>query len=113
MRREATTPERLLWSRLRYGQLGDIKFRRQVAIGRYFVDFYCHEARLAIELDGDSHIGKAAYDQQRTAALEAQGIQVLRVANDDVLRTLDTVVEGILLACGRHVDGPRGSSSGG
>jgi very-short-patch-repair endonuclease len=100
LRHNATFPERLLWGRLRAGRLAGNKFRRQHPIEAFVVDFYCHEARLAIELDGDSHAGRAAYDAQRTAALARSGIRVARVANDDVLRSLDAVLEMILRECG-------------
>ncbi|MBS0209373.1 MAG: endonuclease domain-containing protein [Planctomycetes bacterium] len=113
LRREATVPERILWSHLRRGQLDGLKFRRQFPVGSYFADFYCHESQLAIELDGDSHIGMAKYDQHRTAMIEAKGIRILRISNDDVLRELDLVLEGILLACGRRPDQPPRPSSGG
>lgn len=57
------------------------------------VDFYCASARLAIELDGESHDGRENYDKQRTHVIEDQGIRKLRVANDDVLTNLDGVLE--------------------
>ena len=100
LRRDATFPEKLLWSRLRAGRLAGIKFRRQHTIESYVVDFYCHEAQLAIELDGDSHNGRAQYDAARTAVLERLGVRVLRIANDDVLQDLDAVLEMIMRECG-------------
>jgi very-short-patch-repair endonuclease len=100
LRHNATFPERLLWGRLRAGRLAGHKFRRQHPIETYIVDFYCHESRLAIEIDGDSHAGRAAYDAERTAALMRAGVRVLRIANDDVLRELDVVLELILRECG-------------
>jgi adenine-specific DNA-methyltransferase len=68
-------------------------------INSYIVDFYCHEASLAIELDGDSHIGRADYDLARADRISANGIQILRIANDDVLNELDNVLTAILIAC--------------
>jgi len=68
------------------------------------LDFYCHETRLAIELDGDSHIGRAAYDRKREQQIVEQGIRVLRVGNDDILHDMDAVLEGILKACGIAID---------
>jgi very-short-patch-repair endonuclease len=100
LRRAATFPERLLWGRLRAGRLAGIKFRRQHTIESFVVDFYCHEARLAIELDGDSHAGRGAYDADRTAQLAKLGVRVVRIANDDVLRDLDAVLELIVSLCG-------------
>jgi very-short-patch-repair endonuclease len=59
LRRDSTFPERRLWACLRAGRLCSLKFRRQFAIGRFTVDFYCHEHRLVIELDGASHDGRS------------------------------------------------------
>ena len=94
LRRDATFPERLLWSRLRRRQLGQ-RFMRQRPIGRYAVDFCCIEACLVIELDGRSHDGQIAYDAERQRALEAQGLHVLRFSNDEVVAGIDSVIERI------------------
>jgi very-short-patch-repair endonuclease len=96
LRHDATFPERLLWSKLRARRLGGIKFRRQVPIGDVIVDFYCDDAKFAIELDGDSHIERGKYDQGRTKELTRLHIRVMRVLNDDVLKDLDAVLAGIL-----------------
>ncbi len=98
LRHDTTFPERLLWGRLRARRLAGLKFRRQYPIGDFIVDLYCHDARLAIELDGDSHIERAKYDEGRTAALTKMGVHVLRVLNDDVLKDLDAVLAAILRA---------------
>ena len=84
LRRRQTDAERLLWSRLRDRRLLGWKFRRQVPLERYIVDFYCHERRLVVELDGGQHLGCVA-DIERDAWLKAQGLQVLRFWNHDVL----------------------------
>src|SRR5262245_54406815 len=86
LRRESTYPERLLWSRLRAGRLGGVKFRRQHSVGPYFVDFYSAQYALAIELDGLSHEGRADDDERRTAFLIEEGLQVVRFTNEQVLR---------------------------
>jgi len=62
----ATPAEAKLWARQRNRQLGGFKFRRQQPIDRFIVDFYCAEARLVVELDGDSHTDQAEYDAART-----------------------------------------------
>jgi very-short-patch-repair endonuclease len=92
LRKEATFPERLVWSRLRAGQLEGIRFRRQHPIGPHIVDFYCARAKLAIELDGVSHEDREQHDRGRTRYLESLGIRVVRLTNDEVLRDLDDVV---------------------
>ena len=95
-RHNATEPEKRLWNILRNRQLADAKFRRQVWVGPYLVDFYCAAAKLVIEVDGDTHAHQQAYDAARTASLEAEGFRVLRFANDDVMRTLDGVAATIV-----------------
>jgi very-short-patch-repair endonuclease len=94
-----TTPERVLWSRLRRKQLHGFKFRRQHQVGDYVLDFYCVERRLAIEVDGDSHYGERGprRDEYRSVMLARAGIRVLRFTNVDVLVELDGVVEAIIL----------------
>jgi very-short-patch-repair endonuclease len=73
------------------------KFRRQHPFGGFILDFYCHDASLAIELDGSSHsVGEQkAYDDVRTKELEGAGIRVLRFWNDDVLKDIESVLETI------------------
>jgi very-short-patch-repair endonuclease len=82
--------------RLRDRRLGGLKFRRQVPIGSYVVDFCCEHARLIIELDGGQHAERNAQDAERTAELDAHGYLVLRFWNDDVLNNIDGVLEMII-----------------
>jgi very-short-patch-repair endonuclease len=97
LRREATFPERLVWSRLRSGALGGYSFRRQHPAGPYTLDFFCAELRVAVEIDGDSHGHHAQRmrDARRDAWLADHGVQMLRFWNDEVLTNLDGVVETI------------------
>ena len=104
LRKSATFPGRRLWNAIRGSRPCGIKFRRQHAIGPFFVDFYCHEQRLVIELDGASHHDQGAYDVQRQEYLEAQNPRVIRFSNDQVLYELDAVVRRILVTCGRDPD---------
>src|SRR5580765_7342797 len=96
VRRDQTDAERALWFRLRDRRLAGLKFRRQMPIASYVVDFCCESARLIIELDGGQHATSQEEDAKRTAALEAQGYLVLRFWNDDVLKNTDGVVESII-----------------
>ena len=94
--------ERLIWSRLRDRKVDGWKFRRQQPIGPYFVDFYCHSARLAVEIDGPVHWDEArgAYDMRRQAWLEAEGNRVLRIPVSEITRSLADVIDtidGVLL----------------
>ncbi|MEH6808771.1 MAG: DUF559 domain-containing protein [Hyphomonas oceanitis] len=99
LRRDGSFPERLLWSKLRNRHLGGWKFRRQHPIGPYFADFACEEAKLIIELDGDTHGNpdQQAHDARRTAFLESQDWQVVRIWNSDLLENIDGVLDTIQL----------------
>lgn len=103
LRHDSTGPEKALWRELRNRRLGRLKFRRQVPIGPYVVDFLCEYHHLVVELDGDSHVGRAVHDGKRTAFLESKGFRVIRFDNDSVLREVESVLAGILLACGMNV----------
>jgi len=97
LRGEMPRAEVLLWSKLRGRQLGELKFRRQYSVGPYVVDFYCPEARLAIEVDGDSHFvdGAEDCDARRQTYIESFGIQFVRCTNGDVYDRMDGVLEEI------------------
>ena len=99
LRRASSFPQRLLWSRLRNGRCGGLKFRRQHPVGRYVADFFCASAGVVVELDGRSHDGQASADAQRQLFLEQQGLTVIRISIDRLLQDLDGVVEGIAQAC--------------
>jgi very-short-patch-repair endonuclease len=96
LRREMTLPEGLLWRELRGRGLGP-RFRRQVPIGPYIVDFYCPQAKLIVEVDGDFHGERMIQDRDRALWLDVQGYRVVRIRAVDVLTDLDSVLEGIHL----------------
>ncbi len=95
LRKQMTKEERRLW----FEFLRDypIKVYRQRAIGPYIVDFYCSKARLVIELDGSQHFQPDGLrkDMERTAYLEQQGLMVLRIPNDRVMKEFENVCEYI------------------
>ena len=95
LRREPTAAERKLWFEFLRGL--PEKFTRQKPLGHYIADFYCASCRLIVEVDGDSHFSDAGelYDQRRTAALEAEGIRVLRVTNLEVMQQFEGVCQKI------------------
>ncbi len=101
LRSHQTDAEQLLWGVLRAKRFLDLKFRRQHPIGRYILDFYCDELKLAIELDGGQHAEQQTYDQARTTFLEGQGIHVLRYWNNQVLGETDAVLQAIYQEVGR------------
>ena len=97
LRREQTKAEKLLWSGLRNRQLANAKFRRQHPLGRYIVDFYCDESRLAVELDGSIHEqpNQAGYDRARRRELVQRGIRLLVFKNQEVFADLQSVLTTI------------------
>jgi type I restriction enzyme R subunit len=97
LRKNQTDAEALLWQLLRNRQIQDCKFRRQHPVEPYILDFYCHDKKLAIELDGGQHNtddGKES-DEKRTEYLNSKGIHVLRFWNNDVLQNTESVLEEI------------------
>ena len=97
LRKNFTKEERHLWfDFLRYCRP---RFRRQEIISNYILDFFCHEAKLAVELDGSQHCEASTmrYDAQRTAHLRNLGITVVRFSNIDVTKNFDGVCQQILL----------------
>ncbi|WP_420456423.1 endonuclease domain-containing protein [Rubrivirga sp.] len=100
LRRRATPAEKRLWRILRDRRLDGLKVRRQHPVGPYVVDFYCDAAQLAIEIDGGVHAdpARAAYDADRTRALAAASIRVLRFSNREVMEQVDVVADAILAA---------------
>ena len=100
LRREMSLPEVLLWQALR-ARPGGLKFRRQHPSGVYILDFFCSDARLAIEIDGEGHSRRiyAGEDSRRDAWFAAHGITRLRIPARELLRGLDAVVVGIVAAC--------------
>ena len=103
LRRNATDAERKLWSVLRSRQHNGFKFRKQVEIDGFIVDFLCPKKRLIIEVDGGQHTPER--DARRTAYLESQGFRLIRFWNNDVLENLDgvwTVIEQALASTPPH-----------
>jgi very-short-patch-repair endonuclease len=94
LRREATDAEQFLWYFLRNRAMDNAKFRRQHPMRGYVLDFYCHELKLAIELDGSGHLepDQERYDAKRTALLAEEGIQVLRFRNSDLFNHSEEVL---------------------
>jgi very-short-patch-repair endonuclease len=104
LRKQQTEAERILWQRIRNGQLAGHKFRRQHEFSGYILDFYCPSARVAIELDGGQHLSSSgqADDAERTRVLEVNGILVLRYTNTVILKEIDAVLEAIVVELGKR-----------
>jgi very-short-patch-repair endonuclease len=99
LRKVQTPAESRLWYELRNRRFVGYKFRRQHPVGPYVADFYCHEATLIVELDGESHLGQEEYDRRRQDWLEVQGFKVLRFYNNDIPANLDEMMECIFREC--------------
>ncbi len=98
LRKRMTPAEKLLWARVRNRRLDGWKFLRQHPIGSYIVDFYCHEARLVVELEGEIHKAPAQreYDNLRFEEMRLLGVRILRVQNEDVMHKMEDVLRMIL-----------------
>lgn len=103
-RARPTPGERRLWRALRSQKLR-VKFRRQHPIGDFVLDFYCAEAFLAIEVDGDVHEYQAEYDRWRDSQLAARGIETLRFCEDQVIEQLPRVLDAIRRAVRARLSG--------
>jgi very-short-patch-repair endonuclease len=97
LRARMTDAENILWFRLRGKRVGGHRFRRQVPLGPYVVDFACLQAQLVVEVDGSQHLNSKE-DQERTTWLESRNFKVLRFWDNDVLQQTASVLETIRVA---------------
>ena len=95
LRQKQTPAEKILWECLRDRRFMDAKFRRQHNIGQYIADFYCHAARLVIELDGEIHNTQIENDTNRDQWMQTNGFTVLRFKNNDVFDQIEDVLTAI------------------
>jgi very-short-patch-repair endonuclease len=95
LRRAMTTEERRLWQALRRNTIGGLHFRRQQVIAGFIVDFYCHSAALAVEVDGATHRETVEYDKERDQILAARGVLVIRFSNAEVRNRLPYLLSRI------------------
>ena len=100
LRRESTNAERLFWIQVKNKTIG-YKFRRQFNIGRFIVDFYCHELRLIVEIDGFTHENEERQkrDAARQRYLENLGYKVIRYTDDQVLNDTEAMVRDLKNKC--------------
>ena len=102
LRRNATEAERIVWGMLRAGRLDGLKFKRQVPLGPYVVDFVCFDEKLIVEIDGSQH-AESTYDVQRDAYFAAAGYRTLRFWNGEAMGNRDGMAQSILAAAGRPI----------
>ena len=95
LRDNMTTCEKLLWERVKQKQICGLRFRRQHPIDFFIVDFYCHEAKLVIELDGEIHNQQREYDDGRSAEMEKYSIKVIMFNNSEIENNIEEVIKKI------------------
>ena len=95
LRKNITPSEELLWNKLKGKQVLGVRFRRQHPISKYIVDFYCHAAKLVVELDGKIHLAKKESDRERTKEIEDLGLRIIRFSNKEVEGSIDNLVSKI------------------
>ena len=98
LRNSMTEAEKIVWDELKNRNVFKARFRRQHPIAIFIVDFYCHEYKLAIEIDGEIHLKNEVieYDDGRSHDIEKLGIKILRFTNDEVFTDLKRITEEIL-----------------
>lgn len=95
LRSDPTLAEKVLWLSLRKKQIHGVRFLRQYSVNKFVLDFYSPAIRLAIEADGDSHIGNEAYDLKRQGSIESFNIKFIRYTNEQILGNINKVVKDI------------------
>jgi len=98
LRNNMTEAEKIVWDKLKNRKVFKARFRRQHPIGSFIVDFYCHEYKLAIEIDGEIHLKTEVneYDDGRSHDIEKLGIKILRFTNNEVFKNLNKIIVEIL-----------------
>jgi very-short-patch-repair endonuclease len=97
LRKNMTLAEKILWKKLKNRNIFNVKFRKQHPVWIFVVDFYCHEYKLVIEVDGEIHNEEEfkEHDLNRTAELNKFGLKVLRFTNDQILFNIDSIITEI------------------
>lgn len=95
LRENMTETEKILWNELKLNKIDGFRFKAQHPIDIYIVDFYCHKAKLVVEIDGEIHKFKKNEDKARTEELESFDLKVVRFSNDDIRNNINYVIEKI------------------
>lgn len=97
LRENPTEAEEVMWLSLRNNQLDGYKFRRQHPLLNYVADFYCHQLKLVIEIDGEYHqtVEQKKLDNERTENIEFQGLKLMRFTNEEVISNISAVLNKI------------------
>ena len=92
LRKNMTMAEKLLWSYLKENKLG-VRFKPQHPIDVFIADFYCHELKLVVEVDGEIHRFQKEHDENRTIEMQRYKIEIIRFTNDEIFNSIDKVTE--------------------
>lgn len=97
LRNNETQTEKILWEKLKNNQLKGNKFRRQHPISLFIADFYCHQLKLIIEVDGEYHntVEQIKKDDERTQVLQDNGVKIIRFSNCEIENNVDKVITEI------------------
>jgi very-short-patch-repair endonuclease len=95
LRKNMTLHEKLLWEKLKIKKICGVRFRSQHPIDFFIVDFYCHAARLVVEIDGEQHDQQKEYDDGRSAEMEKYFIKVIRFTNSEVESNIEWIISKI------------------
>jgi len=106
LRENMTNYEKLIWERLKGKQICGLRFRRQHPIDIFIVDFFCHEVRLVVEIDGEIHDQQEEYDDGRSAEMEKFGIRVIRFTNSEVEKNIEVVINKIKKVVDERIKSP-------
>ena len=102
LRKNSTLAEVLLWEKIKQRAFG-VQFHRQVPLLDFIVDFYCHELKLAIEIDGNSHLYRYEHDSKRQGELEKKGVKFIRFSDKDIKNNMFSVVLSIQETINTHL----------
>ena len=106
LRKNVTLHEKLLWERLKLKQICGLRFRRQHPIDFFIADFYCHQVRLVVEIDGEIHNQQTEYDDGRSAEMERYFIKVIRFTNAEIEYNIDSVIKRITDEVNKRIKSP-------
>jgi very-short-patch-repair endonuclease len=106
LRKNMNKYEKLIWEKLKGKQVCGLRFRRQHPIDIFIADFYCHEVRLVVEIDGEIHDQQEEYDDGRSAEMERFGIKVIRFTNDEVKNNIEKVINKIEKVVNERIKSP-------
>ncbi|WP_319589885.1 endonuclease domain-containing protein [uncultured Draconibacterium sp.] len=95
LRSRMTPSEVIIWEKLKNKQICGVRFRRQHPIEIFIVDFYCHAAKLVVEIDGKIHLATKDYDNERTKEINKYNILILRYTNDEISNNLNKIIKEI------------------